>query len=242
MNTMNLHKIESLTNDIQVLKKLANSPQCKQLFTFKFKVIPLRGQVSKAISVPQTPKDWETVFEKALLFRNRHKPEEGEDYVIDEEKIEEDTAYMAREAIKRDLVIYCEVGILLHIFKTENENPGILKAYTYVGVSKLYCRGCRAFFEAFNRVHETRFVTKGSHSKSYWPWQFPLSFPESDLVRFHTYHFIAQRWVGSYDGYMVRRVPLSPDSDAQTGTSGSYVLVLDANATINSFAKMMAEV
>jgi hypothetical protein len=235
-----LRKVESLTNDIEVLVKLANSPQCQQLFTYKFKVIPLPGQVSQASSVPQTPKDWESVFEKALLFRNYHKLEEGEDYVIDVEKIEKDTAYMARGTIGRDLVIHCEVRILLHIFNTENENPDIPKAYTYVGVSKLSCRGCHAFFEAFNRVHKTRFVTKGSHSKSYWPWQFPPSFPESDIVRFHTYHFIARRWVGSYDGYMVHRALLSPDSDAQTGSSGSYTPD-DGDAAINSLVKMMAE-
>ena len=239
-----LRKVESLTNDIKVLLKLANSPQCKHLFAFKFEVIPLRGQVAKAISVPRTPKDWETVFEKALLFRNGYKPEEVEKYVIDAEKIEEDTAYMAREAIKRDLVIHCEVRILLHIFKTENEIPGIPKAYTYIGVSKLSCRGCRAFFDSFNIAHGTRFVTKGSHNKSYWPWQFPQSFPKSDMVLSTTYQFIAQRWVGSYDGYMVRRSPLSPDSDPQSGTSGSYSpdLVPDPDAVINSFAKMMAEV
>src|SRR5271154_2898636 len=146
---------------------------------------------------------------------------------------------MARETIKRDLVLHCEVRILLHIFKTENEFPSIPKAYTYVGVTKLSCRGCRAFFEAFNRMHRTRFVTKGSHSKSYWPWQFPPSFPKSDIVLFHTYHFIAQRWVGSYDGYMVHRVPLSPDSDAQSSTSGSYIpdLSPDANEDINELVK-----
>ena len=228
-----LRKVESLTNDIRVLMKLANSPQCKQLLTFKLEATPLPGQVSKAISVPQTPKDWETVFEKALLFRNKYKIQGQENYVIDTKKMEEDTAYMARNAIKRDLVIHCEVRILLHIFKTENENenPSIPKAYTYVGVSKLSCTGCHAFFDAFNRVHETRFVTKGSHRKSYLQWQFPPSFPKSDMVLFYTYFLIAPLWVGFYDGYMVKRVSLASDSTAQTGTSGSYVPNLTPDST-----------
>jgi OTT_1508-like deaminase len=244
-----LRKVESLTNDIEVLMKLANSPQCKQFFTFEFKVTPLRGQVVKA-SVPQTPKDWEIVFEKALLFRNASRVEEEEYYVIDTKKIEEDTAHMAKDTIKLDLIIHCEVRILLHIFKTETGSTP--KAYTYVGVSKLSCRGCLAFFESFNRVHQTRFVTPWSHNKSYLQWQFPHSVPESDMVLFHTYHSIARRWVGFYDGYRVKQTSLAPDSTEQTGTSSSYAPDLitdsteqtdnqDENAYLNSVEMMWAE-
>jgi hypothetical protein len=202
--------------------KLTISPQCKQLFACKFKVTPLCGEFEKASSVPQTPKDWKTVLEKALLFRNAYKSSEAEEYVIDVRKIEEDTAYMASEGIKPDLVIHCEVRVLLHIFKIEKEMPGTSKAYTYIGVSKLSCRGCRAFFISFNRVHKTHFVTKGSHNKSYWPWQFPPSFPNSDRVLSRTYHYIARHWADFYDGYVVRQVLPAPDSAAQTSTSGSH--------------------
>jgi hypothetical protein len=190
-----LCKVVSLANDIEVLLQLAHSPQCKHLFAFKFKVTPLGEQASKAIGVPQAAKDWETVFEKALIFRNRDKFEGAEDYVICTKKVEEDAAYMAREAIKRDLIIHCEVKLLLHIFRIENELPDTPKAYTYIGVSELSCRGCSAFFEFFNRIHNTRFVTKGSHGKSYWPWQFPPACPESGTVLEYTYRFIAQEWV-----------------------------------------------
>ena len=266
-----LRKVESLANDIGVLAKLAYSPYCKHLFTFKFKVIPIRGQVSKAISGPQTPKDWETVFEKALLYRNRYKGPTEEEYVIDEEKIEKDTADIAKKAIKLDLVIHCEVKILLHIFKTENEIPstsktknkipstfktkneipGIPKAYTYIGVSKLSCRGCCAFFDAFNIANQTHFVTKGSHSKSYWPWQFPHGVPNGDAVLSDTYRFIAHHWVGSYDGYKVKQVPLTPDSDGshlpnlteETGISGSpHSTNQDEYAVINLLAQRLAKV
>ena len=217
-----LRKVVSFVNDIEVLAKVANSPQCQRLFTFTFKVTPLRGPVAKAISVPQTPKEWETVFEKALLIRNECNHGEEEDYLIDVERIEEDTAYMAQKAIQQDIVIHCEVRILLHICEIENENPNIPKAYTYIGVSKLSCRGCRAFFISFNRVHKTGFVTKGSHNKSYWPWQFPPSFPNSDSVLSRTYRFIAKRWVDFYDGYVEGQVLWAQDSAAQTSTSGSH--------------------
>jgi hypothetical protein len=85
-------------------------------------------------------------------------------------------------------------------------------------------------------------VTKGSHNKSCWPWQFPQSFPKSDMVLSLTYSFIAQRWVGSYDGYVVQRVPLAPDSDAQTDTGGDVHVLFDPESLFDSYARMMTEV
>ena len=123
---------------------------------------------------------------------------------------------MASEAIKRDLIVHCEVKILTHIFETEAETPDIPKAYTYIGVSKLCCRGCHSFFESFNAIHATCFTTKGPHNKSYWPWQFPQSVPGG--VLFHTYLSIAERWIESYSGYTVKWVSPVPDSDAQSGS------------------------
>jgi len=209
-----LRKVESFANDIQVLLKAANSPQCKNLFTFEFKVKALPAQ-ELHVGVPRSSKEWEAILEKALAFRNYHKGKRN--FLIDIEKVKEDTTYMAREATKQDLVIHCEVKILTHIFKTE-ETPNVPKAYTYIGVSKLSCQGCQAFFSAFNAEHATHFTTKGSYGKSYWPWQFPPSFAKRDAVLFRTYQFIAYHWVKSYSGYKVKRVPLAPDSEAQSSS------------------------
>jgi len=215
-----LRKIESFANDIQVLLHAANSPQCKHLFTFEFEINALPVLVSKAVNVPQTSEEWELVLEEALLFRNAIEGKTHGNYVINVKRVNEDTAYMAEDAISRDLVVHCEVKILTHIFKTEAENPGIPKAYTYIGVSKLSCRSCQAFFEAFNDTHATRFVVKGSHSKSYWPWQFPeLSFANMDAVVYFTYQSIAKRWANSYNGYIVKEEPHQPDSEAQSSAS-----------------------
>ena len=118
---------------------------------------------------------------------------------------------MARAAITQKLVVHCEVKILTHIFKAETP-----KAYTYIGVS---CRGCHAFFRSFNAVHGTRFTIKGSHSKSYWPWQFqPQPFAKSDEVLFRTYLSIANLWAESYSGYTVEGDPFAPDSEVQSGS------------------------
>ena len=212
-----LRKIESFANDTRVLLKAANSPQCRRLFTYQFNVRALPIEKSQTVSVPGTSEQWETVLENALRFRNFYKSDEEGDYLINIKRVKDDTAYLENETISQDLVVHCEVKLLTHIFETETETTG--KTYTYIGVSKLSCRGCQAFFKAFNDIHNTRFTTKGSHSKSYWPWQFPPQpFAKRDGVLFRTYLHIAKPWVKSYSGYKVKFEPFGPDSDAQSSS------------------------
>jgi len=210
-------KIESFANDIRVLLKAANSPQCRRLFTYGFNVRALPIVNSQTASVPATSEQWETVLEKALLFRNSVKGRMEGDFLINTKRVMEDTAYMAKEVISQSLVVHCEVKLLTHIFETET--IGIPKTYTYIGVSKLSCRGCQAFFESFNDVHGTSFTTKGSHSKSYWPWQFPQqSFAKRDEVLSQTYWLLAKCWVESYNGYTAKRVSFAPQSSSGSST------------------------
>ena len=128
-------KIESFANDIRVLLKAANSPQCRRLFTYGFNVRALPIVNSQTASVPATSEQWETVLEKALLFRNSVKGRMEGDFLINTKRVMEDTAYMAKEVISQSLVVHCEVKLLTHIFETET--IGIPKTYTYIGVSKL---------------------------------------------------------------------------------------------------------
>jgi len=212
-----LRKIASFANNIHVLLKAAISPQCRHLFTYEFNVKTLAKEASEAHSVPETAEQWETVLEKALLFRNSNKNYGQGNFLIDIKKVKEDTAYMASGEITRNLIVHCEVKILTDIFKTETEITGTPKAYTYIGVSKLPCLGCQALFQAFNAKHGTRFTTKGSHSKSYWPWQFPpQTFATSHEILSLAYRFIADHWVESYTGYTVKRSRLGQDSSPQS--------------------------
>jgi len=212
-----LRKIESFVNDIHVLLQAANSPQCRHLFTYEFNVKALAKEASEAHSVPETAEQWETVLEKALLFRNINKNDGQGNFLIDIKKVKKDTAYMASGEITRNLIVHCEVKILTDIFENETEITGTPKAYTYVGVSKLSCLGCQALFRAFNAKHGTKFTTKGSHSKSYWPWQFPpQTFATNHEILSLAYRFIANHWVESYTGYTVKRSHLGQDSDAQS--------------------------
>ncbi|KAG0634242.1 hypothetical protein HOY80DRAFT_1099887 [Tuber brumale] len=47
--------------------------------------------------------------------------------------------------------------------------------FSYIGLSKLSCGACRLWLEAFNKVGQWTFYTRGSHGKWYWPWGMPTA-------------------------------------------------------------------
>jgi hypothetical protein len=61
-----LQKINSISNSIRVLVKAAVSPQCRNLFSFKFEVKYLPELSSKVANIAQSAEDWEKVLETAL--------------------------------------------------------------------------------------------------------------------------------------------------------------------------------
>ncbi|KAJ9350539.1 hypothetical protein DTO027B9_6931 [Paecilomyces variotii] len=216
-----LRKIAGVMNNVDILIRAALSPRCEHLFGLTFKLYALPAISSRSIHIPQTPKEWETVLEKALSARNRNDAGglESQPKVMNMSVINNDTAYMAQQVLNQDLVVHCETKILLHIAKTERENPRLAKAYSYVGVSKLSCQGCHCFFLTYNRIHDTRYYTRGTHGKSYWPWQFPQNFSRSQETAACMYQLLARRWVDSYDGYVAEKVHFGPDSTAASQTS-----------------------
>ena len=47
------------------------------------------------------------------------------------------------------------------------------QAFSYIGVSKLCCKACHYWMEAFNRTMSTEFRTRGFHDKWYGGWARP---------------------------------------------------------------------
>ncbi|OJJ43557.1 hypothetical protein ASPZODRAFT_19280 [Penicilliopsis zonata CBS 506.65] len=199
-----LIKVNSLINHLGALVRATRSPHCEALLNKQCWAKHLPSMSTKVAAVPNTPEEWEAVLEKAASVQPT-------DYDLDLNVIRGDSRFMAQSDIPRDISVHCEIKILLDIFR--NESP----AYTYIGVSKLSCRGCHAFFAAFNNIHDTHFLTRGSHGKSYFPWQFPLNFPKSNAVADKAYRLLAERWVPTYHGYRPRMVHLQPDSTAGSG-------------------------
>ena len=48
-------------------------------------------------------------------------------YLINIERVKEDTAYMAKEAVSQNLVVHCEVKLLTHILKPKPKLPALPK-------------------------------------------------------------------------------------------------------------------
>lgn len=201
-----LRKINSFVHGFEVLVNAAMSPRCRRLFAYQATVRSPPKWTTKLDHVVNTTEDWERVLEKAVVYTNsrpRHEDGKAESHVMGMAVISEDTALMAREDITDTLVVHCEVKLLLALQKSHDEQKSIPRAHPCIGGSKLSCNGCDCFFGAFNNTHHTNWKTGGTHGKSYYPWMFPCTFPEQDVVGKFTYSIIAERWVQLYRGYRV---------------------------------------
>lgn len=200
------------------------SAKTRHLLSCKCTVESLREQSTRLAHVPTTTADWERVLQDALAYDNQwHDPEKWGTLVMDMNAIRKDIAQMGRTTISKDNSVHCEVKLLVQIERQQAANPAIPKAFTYIGVSKLSCHGCDCFIRAFNTVHNTSWVTKGGHGKSYYPWMFPPGTPQKGSVRRRNYEILAFAWGKSYPGYRQQHVPLNPDSTAQSAQSSSRV-------------------
>ncbi|KAL1846524.1 hypothetical protein Plec18170_009103 [Paecilomyces lecythidis] len=215
-----LQKIASIFNNIEILLKAAISPRCRDILTCRPKFTPLPKLSGKLPHIAGNSRDWERVLEESLAYYNKYLDVTNTtNQVLDMKVIKPDAAYMAREAVSKDVIVHCETKLLASIERAQNERANIPKAFTYIGVSKLSCNGCACFFAAYNRVHDTTWMTKGGHGKSYYPWMFPPVLPGRDQVLASTYSIVVGRWVNSYRGYRHQFVPLVADSTAQSSRS-----------------------
>ncbi|KAK2794368.1 hypothetical protein FQN52_008727 [Onygenales sp. PD_12] len=221
-----LRKVVAINNDIDVLIRVAISPQCRHLFSLEFKLQLIPENSSRIPLVPTATNDWESILEKALAWRNTElarrsisDQSEYEPKVMNMDVVDRDTTYMAQQKISNKIVVHCEVKIILLIEKLKADSPHLAEAYTYVGVSKLSCHGCHTFIQAYNFAHGTRFMTRGTHSKSYYPWQFPRNFPKHQFTATYMYEALCFQWANSYKGYETENVPLRHDSTTSSDTS-----------------------
>jgi hypothetical protein len=216
-----LRKFNSIFNSIEILIRATVSLKTRHLLSCGFTLETLREQSTKLANVPTTASDWERVLRDALAYVNdRNDQGKQGTLVMAMDDIRNDTSQMGQRAISKENSVHCEVKLLVSIEKHQT-TPGSPKAFTYIGVSKLSCHGCDSFIRAFNAVHDTSWVTKGAHGKSYYPWMFPPGTPAEELVRTKTYANLAFDWAKSYHGYRELHVSLKPDSTAQSAQSTS---------------------
>jgi nucleic acid/nucleotide deaminase of polymorphic system toxin len=213
-----LAKIVSVTKDVEVLMSAASSPRCKDIFSKEIKIIPLGAIATANEEIPNTKSHWIQVVENALKIRNDHRDEGTEELEVVPSELERDLAKIMPYRFKGKNIVHCEVHLLTHIHLAETEGR-LPRAYTYLGISKLSCRGCEVFMQAFNKVHSTRFITKGRHHKAYYPWCFPPNCPKSSEVVQEMTVALCKRFANQYIGFRPKLAPFDADSDAQTLSS-----------------------
>ena len=90
----------------------------------------------------------------------------------------EDDLEMSTDTLRIMGRIHCECNLLAYHFQNQNIVP-----YDYIGVSKLSCHRCRAYFAAYDgacadgSITGPRFHTRGSHNKIYPHWIYPTLHP-----------------------------------------------------------------
>lgn len=89
-----------------------------------FNIQALPDISTEATVVPQNPKDWEAVLERAASM-------EYEMYDMDMHVVTANAAYMSREPIAKHTSVHCELKLALQAMRGGN------KMYSYIGVSKL---------------------------------------------------------------------------------------------------------
>ena len=111
-------------------------------------------------------------------------------------------------------VTNCECQLALHFLKKSLNQP---RPYSYIGVSKLSCRGCDIFPSALNKVYGSKFYAKGCHHKWYYPWRFP-PLPQMHVeVAEEMYKQLCMKFSRTYDGFRIAKSEILSDSEAASG-------------------------
>jgi hypothetical protein len=104
---------------------------------------------------------WKDVAEKALRNQGEHLQSAEPGHTI-RRQFGSKSVYVG---------IHCECLLALHFVNRSRHEPPPLQ---YLGVSKLSCLCCWTFLKIL-REHGSSFHTKGTHSKVYFPWAWPLT-------------------------------------------------------------------
>ncbi|KAF8542618.1 hypothetical protein BDD12DRAFT_823914 [Trichophaea hybrida] len=152
-------KVTLLHSAISKLGRFSRSPRMYRLFAKKLTIIALSGP-SQLVKLPTKENDWEQVFQNALSTGG---------FAFVSSPIEIINSAMKQfPRCQMSCRVHCECLILWHFSRMPKVKP-----VNYIGVSKLSCAGCSAVFEAYNTYRTTKYYTRGSHGKWYFPWLMP---------------------------------------------------------------------
>ena len=212
-----LSKVVSVSKDIKILMKAANSPRLRALFLRDFEVINLKGSGDIPFNLPKSRTGWSQLVEDTLRWRNITAKAKGEvKFKLDETNVQQHDTKMWETPLRNTDFVHCKLNIISYILQSSHE--GFLD---YIGVSKLCCSGCTQYIQAVENVLGKRFKVKGTHQKFYYPWAFPKNLPHASSVAERMKNTISFVFGQTYKGFCPETKLYLSDSEAASLSSGS---------------------
>lgn len=205
--------------DVKILLNAANSPRLRQYFTKEFTITTVDPTDPLPFQLAKSEDAWQAVINKALQEFNKAKLEQGEEeFEAVATKTKSDAQRLATRALSATNHVHCECTLLSYMLAHGSE-----RYISYIGKSKLCCRGCFHLIGAANTIYGTNFATKGCHHNWYYPWTIP-HFPvakESAVVTC-VYGEIAWSFGHTYSGFRSKTQSVLSDSEPASLSSDDH--------------------
>ena len=155
-----IEKLVSFNRHVFTLIRFANSKRMHlSFFSSKLTVIPAEKTHPSVLSLPLNKAEWKNLL-RSIYDKNGLTRRSGVDVAKAEQIVESKAAKCGVAA-----VIHCECAMVAYLYKY-----AAFQAFSYIGCSRLCCKACHYWMEAFNHTMSTTFRTRGSHDKWYKGW------------------------------------------------------------------------
>ncbi|KAG0639849.1 hypothetical protein HOY80DRAFT_1043738 [Tuber brumale] len=164
-----LEKLTSLSCHIESLIGFAHSPRLRPALQYDMSISPVPNH-PRNVRLPTSRKRWKSFLETAFGGHQLWQ--------------EADAVKLSQKFRLENYVcpIHCECALIQYLRVKQHDDWDNVRAFNYIGVSKLSCSACRIWMEAVNEQHGPQFYTRGSHGKWYWPWGMPREEPKEESL------------------------------------------------------------
>ena len=159
-----IEKLVAFHRHVSTLIRFTSSRRMRSnFFSRELKVSPVEKEKRPSlIGWPYYNQDWlnllSTIYEKQNLERVT-----GQRALSSERKFAQRAAGYGKAA-----TVHCECAMVVSL-----DESCSAPACSYIGISKLSCKPCYYWIQAYNKIAGTKFCTKGSHDKWYKGWARP---------------------------------------------------------------------
>ena len=158
-----IEKLVSFNRHVFTLIRFANSKRMHLSFlSSKITVIPAEKTRPSVLSWPLNKQEWRDLL-RSIYGKHRLTSISGMDVEKAKQSVESKAAKCGVAA-----TIHAECAMVAYLHKY-----AAFQAFSYIGVTKLCCKACHYWMEAFNHTMGTTFRTRGSHDKWYKGWARP---------------------------------------------------------------------